>query len=882
MEVIAPLGAFTAFLDCPRMREVEVYGVSNAHPHPEPAAAPAPAVWYQCQRCGNCCRWPGFVQLRDSDIAAIAGFLQMSERDFIQRYTCLRPNRYGLALIETGSGACVFLPDKDCAIQPVKPHQCKGFPNSWNLPGWRDLCEAIPQPLVCATRCGSIMKTQLLLLVSFFLFFGLLTAGAEPLLQPHDRVAFCGDASTANLDYSIYVEEYLLACQPVDVGDIAQFGWSARTERDFAGHLDTDLFPFKPTVVMTSFGASEADDKPLDDETATAYRKTQTDLVDALKKSGVRTIIVGSPKCADLSNKRKDTTGAEICNKNLSVLAGIDRDVAAKEGVGYADVFGATTAAMTKARALYGDKYIFDDGRPGSPCSLIMAYAYLKALGYSGDIGSLSVEDFATNRVKCSPGQWITYKDHTLTVESTLFPFWWYRGNYPDGAPTILKCVPFDDELNRYLLIVKNLPASRAKITWGTEDHDFTAEELAAGINLAREYVRTPFSGLFDGLTHCVDDQRQLNRAAAETSVDHAKDIACAAPWNTLVQSTISRLIYVAKHSQRQVIDIQPLAEQEKQPPGPIPVILDTDMSSDCDDVGALALLNSFMVRGESKLIACAVNVHNSDQSSGATVHAINCYYGHTAIPIGAYHGEAGSDSQMSSVLAPAPPGAYHGPARLDGSHYTLAIHRRFDPDFPYDDKLPAGVDIYRKALASAADGTVVICSVGLMGNLQDLLQSQPDKVSDLNGIELVRKKVREMVVMANTIPQDAWLLSKWPTRIVWSTFVGSSIYAGKSLGNTPENNPVRAAYGLFGDNAEHNAMKDGRQCWDLTAAWLAVRGAGEVWDETSGYWKVDPHPGGYGAWIEGDENQRLVIPKMTYPEVSKLMEAELACPPKP
>jgi Fe-S-cluster containining protein len=106
---------------------------------------PSP-VWYQCQRCTHCCRWPGFVQLTDADIAAISAFLGMTEWDFIQGYTRLRPNRAGLALIDAGNGACIFLNGQDCAIQPVKPGQCKGFPNTWNFPGWREICEAIPVP----------------------------------------------------------------------------------------------------------------------------------------------------------------------------------------------------------------------------------------------------------------------------------------------------------------------------------------------------------------------------------------------------------------------------------------------------------------------------------------------------------------------------------------------------------------------------------------------------------------------------------------------------------------------------------------------------------------------------------------------------------------
>lgn len=34
-----------------------------------------------------------------------------------------------------------------CRIHPVKPEQCSGFPNTWNFPGWRQVCEAIPVPV---------------------------------------------------------------------------------------------------------------------------------------------------------------------------------------------------------------------------------------------------------------------------------------------------------------------------------------------------------------------------------------------------------------------------------------------------------------------------------------------------------------------------------------------------------------------------------------------------------------------------------------------------------------------------------------------------------------------------------------------------------------
>jgi len=83
------------------------------------------------------------VKLTDADIPAIASFLGMEERQFIQEFTRLRPSRDGLALTDQPDGACIFLDGRDCRIQPVKPAQCGGFPNTWNFPGWREVCEAV-------------------------------------------------------------------------------------------------------------------------------------------------------------------------------------------------------------------------------------------------------------------------------------------------------------------------------------------------------------------------------------------------------------------------------------------------------------------------------------------------------------------------------------------------------------------------------------------------------------------------------------------------------------------------------------------------------------------------------------------------------------------
>jgi Fe-S-cluster containining protein len=99
---------------------------------------------YECTRCGNCCRWEGYVRVSDAEIDAIAEFLGMDADTFIEEYTCLTADRRSLTLVDQSNGACVMLtPQGLCRINPVKPRQCRLFPNEWNFPGFRSRCNAV-------------------------------------------------------------------------------------------------------------------------------------------------------------------------------------------------------------------------------------------------------------------------------------------------------------------------------------------------------------------------------------------------------------------------------------------------------------------------------------------------------------------------------------------------------------------------------------------------------------------------------------------------------------------------------------------------------------------------------------------------------------------
>ncbi len=85
------------------------------------------------------------MRLTDAEITRLAAFKELSEHDFIQQFTRLTNDRRGLALQDKPTGECIFLEGESCAVQAVKPQQCRDFPNLWHNPDAEKYCQAIPR-----------------------------------------------------------------------------------------------------------------------------------------------------------------------------------------------------------------------------------------------------------------------------------------------------------------------------------------------------------------------------------------------------------------------------------------------------------------------------------------------------------------------------------------------------------------------------------------------------------------------------------------------------------------------------------------------------------------------------------------------------------------
>lgn len=160
--------------------------------------------------------------------------------------------------------------------------------------------------------------------------------------------------------------------------------------------------------------------------------------------------------------------------------------------------------------------------------------------------------------------------------------------------------------------------------------------------------------------------------------------------------------------------------------PGPVHLIIDTDMSFDVDDVGAVCIAHELARRGEARIEAI---VHDSGLPLGAgALSSLSAFYD-ADVPLGAYKGTFGADRSGRWIEGP----------------YVRALVDAFHTDVIDSSGVPTAVDVLRAALASAA-APVTIAAIGFATNLAALLRSSPDKHSSLSGRELVEQKVAQVV----------------------------------------------------------------------------------------------------------------------------------------
>lgn len=255
--------------------------------------------------------------------------------------------------------------------------------------------------------------------------------------------------------------------------------------------------------------------------------------------------------------------------------------------------------------------------------------------------------------------------------------------------------------------------------------------------------------------------------------------------------------------------------------------IFDTDAGSDCDDMMALAYL-AYAEKNLNIDIKCVTYSHVCPEGPAA----IRAFFRNLDLdipPVGQMtHGKAFDDS------------------------YCKAIAERFAEEEDYK-SVPDAVSVLRKALVESENA--VICAVGPLTNISDLLLSKGDEISELDGVALVREKCARIAIMAGefTPEEGKDIKTEWnvlcdieacrnvaslsPVPIAWLPWeTGFEMKTGKPiLDKYGDSNPLALAFTKY-----TWVDADGRHSWDPATAVYSVEGTKGFLQETKGTVIVD------------------------------------------
>lgn len=321
-------------------------------------------------------------------------------------------------------------------------------------------------------------------------------------LKRGDRLAIIGDSITEQKMYSRIIEDYLTACVPELKITARQYGWSGETAEGFLNRMTNDCLRFHPTVATLCYGMNDHKYRPFDLENEKWYAENYSAVVRGLQHAGAR-VILGSAGCVGRVPHwtKSDLYTLDELNVNLCAFRDCDIGLARQFKTPFADVFWPMFKAGFEGQSRYGTNYAIcgkDGVHPGWAGHLVMAYAFLRAMGLNGDLGTLTV-DLGRETAAGSPGHTVEqFKDGELTVVSTRYPICAGGETNSDGSlRSGATLVPFFQDLSRFTLVVKNPAAGRYHVIWGAGTNTYTAAELAAGVNLAADFVTNPFCAPF-------------------------------------------------------------------------------------------------------------------------------------------------------------------------------------------------------------------------------------------------------------------------------------------------------------------------------------------------------------------------------------------------
>lgn len=319
-----------------------------------------------------------------------------------------------------------------------------------------------------------------------------LVAAAEPVaadyaLRDGDVAVFLGDSITAARTYGKIIENYTLLRFPDRKVRFINSGWGGDTASGGVTRLERDVFSHGATVLLVAYGLNDIGwGVKADEEHKQKYLGAIRSIVAQCQKRKVRVFICSAAVTAADPTTSEDSFLQKMCDEGMQIArdAGehaIDVQRAMREIQKRVATFNAGLRDAKGRVSLHAadGAHLSDLGQ------LAMAYGILKGLGAPADVSTVAVDVKGPALIEARNCQVTELQGDARRLEFVRLDTGRPINFGLFGALQFLY-VPIHDQLNRYLLTVKNLPAGRYEVSAnGRGLGSFTHGQLASGCNIS-------------------------------------------------------------------------------------------------------------------------------------------------------------------------------------------------------------------------------------------------------------------------------------------------------------------------------------------------------------------------------------------------------------
>ncbi|HOJ53336.1 MAG TPA: GDSL-type esterase/lipase family protein [Phycisphaerae bacterium] len=313
--------------------------------------------------------------------------------------------------------------------------------------------------------------------------WGVATASAADFaIRDGDTVVFLGDSITAARTYGRLIEHYTLMRYPERKVRFINAGQGGDTAAGGLARLERDVFAHGATLLTVAYGINDIGwGGKADDEHRQKYLDSIRGIVEACKKRGVRVFICSAAITA--GDRGEEDYLQKMCDEGMAISRSL--------GGGSIDVMRTMRTIQNRVKqwnANHKDStetlHASDGIHLNELGQLAMGFAILKGLGAPADVSSVTISAGEakllaargcrlTELVGAPDRVEFTRLDEGLPIN--LEPLWQLRFRF----------IPFPEELNRYMLTVKDLAPGKYEVrAAGRLVGTWDEKRLAAGVNL--------------------------------------------------------------------------------------------------------------------------------------------------------------------------------------------------------------------------------------------------------------------------------------------------------------------------------------------------------------------------------------------------------------